>query len=210
MGKMFLLVGAGGHAKVVIDILKKNQETIIGILDDNPNLSFCLGYPILGKISDISRIRKQNVDYKVIIAIGDNQVREKIVKSYEEAEVNYGIAIHPSAVIDENVIINPGTVIMANVVINSSSTIGSHVILNTAATVDHDCKLSDFVHISPGVNLAGNVKVGKKVHIGIGASVIPGVTIGDTSIIGAGSTVINPIDSNVVAVGTPARIVKRQ
>jgi acetyltransferase EpsM len=205
---MFVLIGAGGHAKVILDILRDSHSQILGILDDNSNLQSLDGIPVLGNISDIPKILTNNTEVKFIISIGSNTVREKIVSKLQVYNLHYGSAIHPSAIIGSNVKIGEGTVVMANTVVNHSANIGSHAILNTASTIDHDCNIGNYVHVSPGANLAGNVKVGEGTHIGIGASLIQGIEIGKYSVVGAGSVVIKDINKYKVAVGCPALEIK--
>jgi acetyltransferase EpsM len=201
---MFVIIGAGGHAKVVIDILKANGNDIAGFYDDQPYAEL-EDLPLLGKIQDIKNERSEHL---YIIAIGNNEIRKKIAAQLSDIGCKFGIAIHPSAVIGSKVGIGEGTVVMANCVINHSASVGTHAIINTAATVDHDCKIEDFVHVSPGSHLAGNVTVGEGAHIGIGSSIIQSVTIGAGSIIGAGAAVINNISDQTVAVGCPAKGIK--
>ena len=203
-----IIIGSGGHAKVVIDILLKKENTeIIGILDDNfENISYkeILNIPILGKIELSESLPK---DYSYIIAIGDNNVREKIAKRY--SNLNYTTAIHPTAIVGEGVEIETGTVLMPRVVINSYSKIGKHCILNTGSIIEHDNEIGDFVHISPRALLCGGVKVEKKVWVGAGSVVIQGVTLGENSLIGAGSVVLKDVLYNLKVVGNPARAISK-
>ncbi len=210
MGKQRVLIyGAGGHGKVVIDILERmEQYEIVGTIDDAPTHSghrFC-GYPILGSIEVLMEggIREQ-----LVVAIGDNKTREGLARKLESVGLQFATAIHPSARIARGVKLESGTVVMANVAVNPGTVVGRHVILNTGATADHDCAIGDFTHLSPGVHLGGNVTVGPRAHVGIGASVIPGITIGEGSVIGAGAAVVSDIPSYVTATGVPARVMKR-
>jgi sugar O-acyltransferase (sialic acid O-acetyltransferase NeuD family) len=206
-----LVYGASGHAKVIIDAAEKQDKySIIGILDDNAELhgrNF-IDYSVLG---GFQFIQKQN-DHKthVVIAIGSNEVRKSLSEKIRKLGFRFATIIHPSAQIARGVVVEEGTVVMAGVVINSDTRIGKHVIVNTGSTIDHDCVIEDFAHISPGVHLAGNAKVGKLTHIGIGTSVIQGITIGDESIIGAGAAVVENIPSHVTAVGIPAKVIKER
>jgi len=135
--------------------------------------------------------------------------RQKLWQTINALGYELACAVHPSAQTGRNVFIGVGTVIMANTAINPGTKIGENVIINTGATVDHDCVLKDYVHISPGAHLAGNVKIGESTHIGIGASVIQGVKIGKGVIIGAGAALVNNIPDNVTAVGVPAKMIKK-
>jgi acetyltransferase EpsM len=208
---MYVLIGAGGHAKVILDILEENKETVIGLIDDNPLLQELRGYPILGNINYVPYLlEKYKENLKFIISIGDNRVREKISARLNSLKVTFGKAIHPSAAVSSNAFIGEGTVVMPNAVINSSAYIGKHVIINSGAIIEHDCLVEDYAHISPGATLAGNVQIRRMAHVGTGANIIPNITIGSNSIIGAGAVVTQPIPESVVAVGIPAKVIKRR
>jgi len=206
--KKIIIYGASGHGKVIADIIEKSDKEISGFVDDDSKkwgLNF-FRYKILGGydyLNDIDRYQ-----YEIIIGIGDNNTRKSISGKISKEEIKFSIVIHPSAQIAKNVIIEEGTVVMANAVINPDTRIGKHCILNTSSSVDHDCDLGDFVHISPGACLGGNIKVGKCSWIGLGASIKNNVIIGENSIIGAGAIVINDIPDNVIVVGNPAKILK--
>ena len=207
--KQIILFGAGGHAAVIIDILKAqilagSSFEIKGFLDDS-NKKEWMGYPVLGTISSALSFHDEETFF--IIAIGNNSVREAIQHQY--GMLNFMTAIHPTAIIGSNVVIDDGTVVMPRVVINANSEVGRHVILNTASVVEHDNVINDYVHLSPGATLCGAVEVGAKSHIGANATVIQGISIGEHCIIGAGSTVIDHIPQSSVAVGSPAKVIKK-
>lgn len=205
----YILFGAGGHAKVVLDILLAKGERVIGVLDNNIQIEEWNHIKFLGGIDQISQIGEKYSRALFIVTIGDNQTRMKIVKSLSQEGLRFGTAVHPSAVIGSNVLIGEGTVIMPNVVINADTVIGEHVIVNTSASIDHDCLVHEYVHISPGVNMAGGVVVGNFSHIGIGASLIPRVRVGVDTIVGAASCVIRDLPDRVVAVGNPAKVIRK-
>ncbi|CAK7078400.1 MAG: Putative acetyltransferase EpsM [Parabacteroides sp.] len=190
------LYGASGHAKVIIDILEAEGLEIEGLLDDNSTIHELLGYPVNAKRANVSPL---------IVSIGDNLTRKKIVN---KMCCLFGKAIHPSAVISQYATIDEGTVVMQGSVIQSSTSIGKHCIINTGASIDHDCRIEDFVHISPHVTLCGNVDVGEGTWIGAGAIIIPGVKIGRWSVIGAGSVVRKDIPDKVLALGNKCKVVK--
>lgn len=194
-----ILYGASGHAKVIIDILHKNNIEVSKIIDDEPKSKDIFNIPV-----EKSSLTENN-EKKVIISIGNNEIRKKISEKYQ---FDYQTIMHPSAVISEFSKIGNGTVIMANAVVNSDSEIGKHCIINTSAIVEHDCKISDFVHISPNASLAGNVEVGEGAHIGIGSCVIQGVKIGKWATIGAGAVIIRDVPDFATVVGNPGRIIK--
>ncbi|MDO4924971.1 MAG: acetyltransferase [Turicibacter sp.] len=207
--KEIILLGAGGHAAVIIDILKaqiaKGEKIKIkGLLDDS-NKTECVGYPILGSTLEANDFNEENTYF--IIAIGSNEIRYKLSEKY--SYLKFFTAIHPSAIIGSQVEIGDGTVVMPNVVINANSKVGQHVIINTGAIVEHDNLIGDYVHLSPNATLCGTVRVKPLTHIGAGSTVIQGKMIGRQSMIGAGATVITDIPDQVVAVGTPAKVIKQ-
>lgn len=195
------IIGASGHAKVIIDILKLNKQDITGVWDDNQNLKCLSSFQINGTILDFKKL----IYPTAIITIGNNRIREMLV---EQLNAEFGTAIHPSSAISDSVEILAGTVVMANVSVNADAYIGRHVILNTNASIDHDCKIGDFVHISPQVGLAGNVEVGQGTHVGIGANIIQGIKIGKWATVGAGAVIIKDVPDFAVVVGNPAKIIK--
>lgn len=190
-----ILYGASGHAKVIADILRSNGIGITELFDDNAQLKM---------FSGISVGKPHPTNEELIIAIGNNTIRKKIV---EVNNFRYGVAIHPTAIVSPSAIIGEGSVVMQGAIIQADAVIGKHCIINTGATVDHECRVGDYVHISPNSSLCGNVKVGEGAWIGAGTTVIPGIEIGSWTTIGAGSTVINNIISNVVAVGCPCKVI---
>ena len=203
MSKSVVIIGASGHGKVIADIVLKSGDKVIGFLDDGIEKGkLIVGFEVLGKISDY----KNYSDCEFVIAIGNPYIREKIA---DVLPVEWYTAIHPNAVISSlDVEIGEGTVVMANAVINSSAKIGRHCIINTGAIVEHDNILSDYVHLSPNVALAGMVSVGKSTHIGTGACTKQVVNIASNCIIGAGSVIVRDISESGTYIGVPARKIK--
>lgn len=202
MSDEVIVLGAGGHGKVIADAVIRSNRKLIGFLDDR-DLTSILGVPVLGLIDDWVRFQSA----EIIIGIGDNTVRHRVaarIKSGSQT-VRWATVIHPSAVIAGSVSIGKGVAILAGTVVSPDTQIGDHVIVNTGSTVDHDCVIGDFVHIAPGANLAGGVRVDTAALIGIGAVVIPGCHIGAHSVIGAGAAVVSDIPPGVTAKGVPAR-----
>lgn len=193
--KRIIIIGAGGHGKVVADIIKLSGDKVVGYIDDKDPAEFP-GFNIIGTTADIGK-----TDCWYFAAVGNCSVREKIMNY----DVKWYTAIHPTAVIAEGVAIGEGSCVMANAVINSSTKIGKGVIINTASTIDHDCTISDFVHIAPGVNISGTVTVGSKTWIGVGSAVSNNVNICGGCMIGAGAVVIKDINESGTYVGTPVR-----
>jgi len=196
-----MVIGAGGHAKVVIDCLEQeNKYQIENIIDDMPPVNFMDQYKI--------DKREQNNDYisvNAIIAIGNPIHRKNIANQLKS---NFVMTIHPNAVVSKHAKIGEGCQIFATAVINAAATIGKHCIINTGAIIEHDCVLEDYVHIAPNATLSGGVQVGESSHIGIGASVLQNITIGKNVTIGAGAVVTKDIPDNCTAVGIPAKPIK--
>ncbi|MDE5413789.1 acetyltransferase [Alkalihalobacterium chitinilyticum] len=202
-----VIVGRGGHSKVVRDIIEKyDHYEVIGYLDDIYKDFEITDNIYTGPLSLVHKMVEYFNDLKFIIAIGNNKTRKQIVEYLNLPEEYYATFIHPTAVISRDVQIGHGTVIMANTVVNSSAVIGSHCILNTNSVIEHDNFIGDFVHISPKAALTGTVQVEEGVHIGAGASIIPNKRIGEWSVIGAGATVIHDIPAYSTAVGVPAKV----
>lgn len=213
MTKRVIILGAGGHGQVVADILWQQYQADgslfpIGFLDDNPILwrKEFLGLPVLGGLQKLNQI-----DYDaVVIAIGNNSIRQLLANKLAMAGEQFVVARHPATVLAPDVEVEPGAMLCAGVIVNTGSRIGAHAILNTGCSVDHHCHIGKHVHIAPGVHLGGNVVVEDGAFVGIGASVIPQIRIGAWSTVGAGAVVINEIPSHVTVVGAPARPIKKR
>lgn len=198
-----LIIGASGHGKVVADIaMKMNKWKSISFLDDDENIKYSMGIEVIGKSTDAYKYIK---DYDIFVAIGNNAIREKIQEKLEAEGANIPTLIHPNAVIGEQVRFGAGTVIMAGVVINCCTEVGKGCIINTGSTIDHDNFIEDYVHLSPGVNTAGTVKIGKGTWIGIGSVVSNNLNITSGCKVGAGSVVVKDITETGIYVGVPAR-----
>ncbi|MHB8668191.1 MAG: acetyltransferase [Burkholderiales bacterium] len=202
-----VVFGAGGHAKVVIDIVEQqgNYE-IAGLLDDDlrhQGQRF-FGYPVLGTRAELPALISAQLRH-AIVAIGDNADRAAVAAHLDQLGWRFASAVHPRASIGRGVSIGPGSVVMAGCVVNADAHLGAQVIVNTGATVDHDCRIEDSVHIAPGCHLCGNVGVGRGSLLGAGATVAPGVRIGRNAIVGAGATVIHDVADATTVSGSPAR-----
>lgn len=194
-----IVYGAGGHGKVLHDIaLCSNEDDVIKFADDSDVRSFA-GVDVISP-SDIPSTET------IIIAVGDNKVRNRIAESLLNHE--FKTLIHPKSCVSRSVKMGEGTAVMAGSVINAGATVGKHVILNTNCSVDHDCIICDFVHISPNAALAGNVNIGEGTHVGISATIIQGLNIGKWVTIGAGAVVIRDVPDYAVVVGNPGKIIK--
>ncbi|MBQ7567999.1 acetyltransferase [bacterium] len=199
-----VVIGAGGHGKVVADVILSAGMELLGFLDDGRSPGdLVLGYPVLGGLNDIGQYADQGCRF--IIAIGSNSTRRAIASAHK---VRYCTAIHPSAVIGAGVTIGEGTVVMAGAVVNPDASVGRHCILNTSCVVEHDNRLADYVHICPKAALAGTVTVGEATQIGIGSSVSNNISICAECLLGAGTVAVRDITVPGVYVGAPARLLR--
>jgi len=198
-----VVVGAGGHARVVVSALRAAREPVAAVYDDDRKLwdKRLLGVPIRGPIDELCEFEGQ-----AVIGIGDARVRESLVN---RLKIHWATVIHPLSFVDPAVPLGEGCVIFAGAVVQPESEIGAHVVVNTSATVDHNCNVGDFAQIAPGANLCGSVSIGNGTFVGANAVVIENLRVGRWSIIGAGAVVIRDLPDNVVAVGCPARIIKQ-
>lgn len=197
-----IIIGAGGHGKVVADIaLKLGKYEEIVFLDDG-NISDCLGLKVVGKTG---QAEKNVGNAEIFVAIGNDKIREEFVKKLLSVGAILPTLIHPSAIIGANVQIGEGSVVMAGAVINPCAVIGKGCIVNTCASVDHDCLVGDFSHVSVGARIAGTVSVGQRVFIGAGAVVKNNVKVCDNCVIGAGAVVVKDIFEKATYIGTPAK-----
>jgi UDP-perosamine 4-acetyltransferase len=206
--KVFLL-GASGHAKMLVDAIESTGDWDIVCCLDSPTLSNSdvLGIPV--ELETRSRLENlQNAGCYGFVALGDNRVRMKLSKMLQDLTIQQPTIIHRSAVVSPSAQIGWGSVIMPGAVVGAACRIGSGVIVNTAAHIDHDGKVGDYCHIGPGCHIAGNVTLQEGSFLGVGTSIIPQVQIGKWSIAGAGSTVLRSIPDNEIWVGNPARYLK--
>lgn len=203
-----IIIGASGHGRVVADIaLKMNKWENIAFLDDDEDIKVSLGLEVIGKSEDAF---KHINDTDIFVAIGNNAIREKVQEKLYIKGASIPVLVHPNAVIGEQVELGIGTVIMAGVVINCCTKLGRGCIINTGATLDHDNLIEDYVHISPGVNLAGTVKVGKGSWLGVGSTINNNVNITSDCKVGSGAVVVRDITEPGTYVGVPAIKIKRR
>lgn len=193
-----IIIGASGHGKVVADVAVHCGYKDIVFLDNDPEIKNCAGYPVLGPDTMTSELEGD-----VFVAVGNAETRKKLME--RDANRNFPVLIHPSAVIAEDVKIRDGSVVMAGAVINPGARIGKGCIINTSSSVDHDCMVGDYVHVSVGSHLSGTVAIGTRTWIGAGAIVSNNVDICADCVIGAGAVVIKDIDEPGTYVGVPAK-----
>ena len=204
MSASVYVIGAGGHAKVLIRALQESECHVVGVFDDRIDLqkTLLLGIPVIGLVDEI----REQPAHPVVAAIGDNRARQAIV---QRLDVEWATVIHPSAVVDATVKVGVGSVVMAGAVVQVDTVIHDHAIVNTAASVDHDCVIGDFSHVAPGAHLAGECRIGNGVLVGVGAAVSPQIEIGEWTAIGAGAAVVKNVPSDQIVAGVPARRLKK-
>lgn len=195
-----IVVGAGGHGKVVVATLQAAGQRVVEVWDDDPQRwRPLLGTPVRGPIAQ----RAEECEGRpAILGVGDNRTRQHLAN---RLCLEWIPVVHPAACVDPSVSLGVGTVVFAGAVIQPDTTLGEHGIVNTGATVDHDGRVGDFVHLGPGAHLAGDVQVEEGALLGVGVAVIPGLVIGAWSRVGAGAVVTGNIASEDTVVGVPAR-----
>lgn len=192
MKKKVVLVGGGGHCKVIIDAIGSSGEfSICGVVDPSlPKGASVLNIEVLGKDDILPELFRKGIVHAFIGvgSIGNCDIRKKIYKDLKDIGFNLPIIIHPKAIVSKYAELSEGTFVAAGAVINAGTKIGKNAIINTSSSVDHDCEIGDFVHIAPGATLSGGVKVGDETHVGTGADIIQCITIGKKCMISAGRT----------------------
>ena len=201
----FLVVGAGGHSRVIIETIEILGFSIEGIIDLNfsGKKERILKYPVLGGLNFLKNIQKDQFSFAV--AVGNISERKNIFKKLNELEMNLPNIIHPTAIISKYLKLGRGVFINAGSIINAKVILGNNIIINTGVIIDHEVEIEDHCNINPGVRIGGRVKVGKYSNIGIGSSIIDSIAIGSNSVVAAGSVVIKSIESNTTVYGVPAR-----
>ena len=200
------LLGASGHAKMIIEVLRSQPTSykIIACLDKSPKVDNLLGVKVIEETAEIlSRFAQDRVHG--LVAIGDNRQRSKLIKTLDSSGIQQAVAISKNAIVSASASIGPGTVVMPGAVIGASTVVGRGCIINTLSSIDHDGSIGDFVHVCPGCHVAGSVRIGEGVFLGTGSSVIDYIEIESWAIVGAGSTVIRNLAGAQTYVGSPAK-----
>lgn len=201
--KSIWLYGAGGHAKVIRDILSDCGMSLLCQFDDDLQLvQQSNGAMLPGLLLTVDQTFHVPAEPGVL-AVGSNQLRAELA---ERLHAKFACLIHPSAQVSKSVECGDGTVIFHSAVVQADSKLGQHVIINTAASVDHGAVIDDFVHIGPNATLCGNVHVGRGTLVGAGAVIIPGIAIGRWCTVGAGSVVVQDVPDGATVIGNPGRV----
>jgi len=206
-----LIIGAGGHGRVVLEILRAGgQYQPVGFIDSAPALTGTKvgGLPVFGGANLLSKLRQQQKVRHAIVAIGDNRVRPRYAALLREQGFELLNAIHPTASVAKTAILGTNIVIAAQSAVCNEARIGDSCILNTACVIDHECELEEAVHVCPKVALAGRVRAGAASWLGIGSTIIQCLSIGQNATVGAGAVVIRDVPDSATVVGVPARVIK--
>jgi sugar O-acyltransferase (sialic acid O-acetyltransferase NeuD family) len=200
--KKIIVLGAGGHASVVLDILSRRNELIFGIIAHQNHLSSKL--PYLGDDSYLDDMNDPRVC--LVNGIGRNgfeNLRANIFNKYKDRNFHFLSLVHPSVILAEDLVLGEGVQLMAGAIIQSRTTIAENVVINTAASIDHDVEIGEHVFIGPGAIICGGVKIKSNAFIGAGAVILPGIEIGHFSVVAAGAVVLNHLPDNVLVAGNP-------
>jgi UDP-N-acetylbacillosamine N-acetyltransferase len=206
--KKIFVYGAGGHGKVVADILLARwEDEFAGFVDDREELwgTEVMGLPVLGGNEWLGR---QCVNSRVAVAmgVGENRTRQMLAEECAGREIEIVTLIHPAATASRTAQLGAGAVVMAGAILNVGAKVGAGAIVNTAAVVEHDVEVGDYAHVAPNGTMTGASRLGAFSHLGAGAIVLQGVHVGCNTIVGAGAVVTKNLPDEVVAIGVPARI----
>ncbi|MGY1709487.1 acetyltransferase [Geodermatophilus sp. SYSU D00758] len=202
-GPVYDVYGAGGHAQVVIDVLRAQGIRVRRQYNDRPEVQHPASTDVVPGIRRVGVDEFPPIEVPVVLAVGINGERAELAGMLD---ARFGQAVHPSAIVASSARIGEGTVVLHGAVLQPNASVGRHVLVNTAASIDHDCVVGDYAHVSPHATLCGHVSVGEGTHIGAGAVLIPKVRVGRWCRIGAGAVVVSDVPDRCTAVGNPARV----
>ncbi len=203
-----LILGAGGHARVVIEAMRAaGLGQIVGIIDPAPPAPRLLDVPVIGRDEDLPRLRSEGIT-TAVVALGSNGLRLRMGAALRSLGYDLPAVVHPSAFLAPSARITDGAVVMARAVVGTDTSIGLLAIVNTGAVIDHDGIIDEAAHVAPGCALAGNVLVGARALVGVGSAVRPGIRIGADAVVGAGSAVVADVETGARVGGVPSRALK--
>ena len=208
MEKPVIIIGAGGHARVLFDCLRLQKINVLGLLEKEGAESGTFNLPVIGDDSAISEYPSDTVELvNGLGSVGNMNLRTGIFSRFKNLGYRFRSVIHPSAIIAHDCELGEGVQVLAGAVINTGTKIAADTIVNTGAIVDHECTVGSHVHIAPGCTLSGGIHIGDGTHIGTGATIIQGVNIGSHALVAAGAVVVNAVPDGKKVMGVPARIV---
>ncbi|MFH1454645.1 MAG: acetyltransferase [Armatimonadota bacterium] len=205
-----VIIGAGGHSKVVLDALVKCGYNVLGFLDDGKDKQgeMIHGVRVIGPVENMNTMADQ-LPMGAFAGVGNNMIRKNVYLKLKQLGFDLVKAVHPGSYVFDKGAIGPGTLVMPKAVINIDAVIGENCIINTGAVIEHDCVIGSHTHIAPLACVAGGVKAGEGAFIGASSVILPKVKIGTGAVVGAGSVVIQDVDDFTVVAGNPARIIKK-
>ena len=212
MRTKLIILGAGGHGKVLADLASLRPEfEIAGLLDDTTELwgASVLGYPVLGPVAALAEMAGGRGIRAVALGIGDNRLRREWFERVSSLGMETPALLHPAAVVSAHAEVGRGVVALAGVVVNAGAVLGDNACLNTGASVDHDCWVGPHCHVFPNAVLAGGVRLGEYAVVGSNAVINPNVRIGRRAFVGAGAVVLREVGDDEVVVGNPARLLRK-
>ncbi|MDB5866722.1 MAG: acyltransferase [Betaproteobacteria bacterium] len=208
MSEPVIVIGAGGHARVLLDVLRLRGVEVLGVVDNDcaKRGQTVGGVPVTGGDEEVQNHPAHGVRLvNAVGTVGVSPQRSGVFERFKQHGYRFAEVIHPSATIAADAVLCEGAQIMAGAIVQTGCRVGRNSILNTRASIDHDCEIGDHVHVAPGVTLSGNVSVGEGSHVGTGATVIQGVRIGRHCLIAAGAVVVRDVLDGVGVAGVPAR-----
>ncbi len=203
-----ILIGGGGHAKVLASTIQATGRPILGFVAPGIHEGSALGLPHLG--DDCAVLDHHPAGVLLAHGVGSTRPgtqRASIFEAFKDAGYTFATVIHPAAIVAADAELGEGCVVFAGAVIQPGVKVGQNVIVNSSATIDHDCRIGPHAHIAPGAVLCGSVEIGEAAHVGAGSVVIQGLTVGPRSTVGAGSVVLRSVPADAVVLGNPGRLI---